>query len=135
MQCSAISIVSMTVADVYVYARVNYVTDRWKCGHLVPNWTFRRFELRQNGTLAYYKGHKLKGKIRLRGCNVIPTEEFDFQVIIHTLSYRVLQRYGVSLLLSVTCCADSEAKRLHFVVAHIGRGDEDPVDGRHCFLR
>jgi hypothetical protein len=54
--------------------------DRWKCGHIVPIWTFRRFELRQNGTLAYYKGHKLKGKIRLRGCNVIPTEELDFQV-------------------------------------------------------
>lgn len=63
-----------------VFVLLICVIIRWKRGHLVPSWKFRRFELRQNGTLAYYKGNELKGKIRLRGCNIVPTEALEFQV-------------------------------------------------------
>jgi hypothetical protein len=44
--------------------------ELWKKGNFIPNWTIRRFELRQDGTLAYFKGQELRGKIRLRGCLV-----------------------------------------------------------------
>lgn len=44
--------------------------DLWKKGNIIPNWTVRRFELRQDGTLAYYRNQDLRGKIRLRGCLV-----------------------------------------------------------------
>jgi hypothetical protein len=44
--------------------------DLWKKGNFIPNWTIRRFELRQDGTLSYFKGQELRGKIRLRGCLV-----------------------------------------------------------------
>jgi hypothetical protein len=44
--------------------------DLWKKGNFIPNWTLRRFELRQDGTLAYFRGRELRGKMRLRGCLV-----------------------------------------------------------------
>jgi hypothetical protein len=44
--------------------------DLWKKGNFIPNWTLRRFELRQDGTLSYFRGRELRGKMRLRGCLV-----------------------------------------------------------------
>jgi hypothetical protein len=64
--------------------RVLFKGEMWKRGHLVPNWKFRSFELRQGGTLAYFKNGVLKGKIRLRGCEIkeLPSEgEFAFEVV------------------------------------------------------
>jgi hypothetical protein len=37
---------------------------------LLPSWKYRKFELRQDGVLAYYKDNKVIGKIRLRLCYV-----------------------------------------------------------------
>lgn len=64
--------------------RVLFKGEMWKRGHMVPNWKFRTFELRQGGTLAYFKHDILKGKIRLRGCEIreLPSEgEFAFEVV------------------------------------------------------
>lgn len=64
--------------------RVLFRGEMWKRGHLVPNWKFRSFELRQGGTLAYFKSGLLRGKIRLRGCTIrdLPSEgEFAFEIV------------------------------------------------------
>ena len=58
--------------------------EMWKRGHVMPNWKFRTFELRQSGTLAYFKDGVLRGKVRVRGCVVrdMPEEgEFVFALL------------------------------------------------------
>ena len=48
----------------------------WIRGELLPFWKYRKFELRQDGILVYYKDNKVIGKIRLRSCYV---DDFSYQ--------------------------------------------------------
>lgn len=47
-----------------------YQGELMKLGHIVRNWKLRRFELTQRGILSYYHGKDLRGRIRLRGCQI-----------------------------------------------------------------
>eukprot|EP00602_Paraphysomonas_sp_CaronLab_P003155 CAMPEP_0185038980 /NCGR_PEP_ID=MMETSP1103-20130426/35299_1 /TAXON_ID=36769 /ORGANISM="Paraphysomonas bandaiensis, Strain Caron Lab Isolate" /LENGTH=538 /DNA_ID=CAMNT_0027577669 /DNA_START=361 /DNA_END=1974 /DNA_ORIENTATION=- len=41
--------------------------DMWKRGDFIPSWRLRTIELRQSGTLIYYAGALLKGKVNTNG--------------------------------------------------------------------
>lgn len=78
--------------------------ELWKKGHLVPTWKYRTFELRQNGTLAYFKGSELKGKIRLRGCSLQDEKTNDDE-----FTFSLRKKSGYTLSLRAT---DSQTKKL-----------------------
>jgi hypothetical protein len=56
-----------------------------KRGHVVPNWKFRTFELRQDGVLSYFKETELLGKINIRNANI--TMNAEVIVITTTTGY------------------------------------------------
>lgn len=43
----------------------------WKRGHVIPNWKFRFFRLRESGALTYYSNDLLKGRIQLKNCEIL----------------------------------------------------------------
>jgi hypothetical protein len=43
----------------------------WKRGHVIPNWKYRFFRLRESGALTYYHNDLLKGRIQLKNCVIL----------------------------------------------------------------
>eukprot|EP00602_Paraphysomonas_sp_CaronLab_P010735 CAMPEP_0185039326 /NCGR_PEP_ID=MMETSP1103-20130426/36076_1 /TAXON_ID=36769 /ORGANISM="Paraphysomonas bandaiensis, Strain Caron Lab Isolate" /LENGTH=639 /DNA_ID=CAMNT_0027578173 /DNA_START=377 /DNA_END=2296 /DNA_ORIENTATION=- len=94
--------------------------EMWKQGHLVPNWKFRSFELRRDGTLAYSKDGVIKGKLRLRGCEVQDADCTDGE---H--AFKIVKRSGYWLALR-THNAETKQKWVTAIREHIsGAGCDD----------